>query len=271
MGSGLARLRFVWVGVVLAWSVSLAHAKCKVFLVPGAFGEGSGGSGYFITRAEYFGDYRQFLSERGCSVSMGEFPTDATIEERALLLRDQVTRFAGGDRVDLIAHSQGGLDARFAITSLRLNAVARLVTIGTPHRGTPLADWVKRQSDEGTYLYWMLRGLGGYDLRALRFATELTEKFLVKHQERFVDVPGVRYASVTAECASDCYFPLRVLARWAGVGRGDGMVPSASQAWGEDLGTFNLDHLSEVGTDQRKRLIRRQALEKIFQFLAISK
>ncbi|HZR10776.1 MAG TPA: hypothetical protein VFA79_19470, partial [Myxococcales bacterium] len=47
-----------------------------------------------------------------------------------------------GDRFNLIAHSMGGLDARYAITRLGLaGRVASLVTIGAPHRGTPLADF----------------------------------------------------------------------------------------------------------------------------------
>lgn len=44
-------------------------------------------------------------------------------------------------KVNIIAHSQGGLDARYAIAKLGYaDHVASLTTIGTPHRGTPIGD-----------------------------------------------------------------------------------------------------------------------------------
>jgi triacylglycerol lipase len=53
-------------------------------------------------------------------------------------------------RVNVIAHSMGGLDARAAIQldapraarSYRPNWIASLTTISTPHRGSGVADWV---------------------------------------------------------------------------------------------------------------------------------
>ena len=51
-------------------------------------------------------------------------------------------------KVNIIAHSMGGLDARYAIAKLGLaDRVASLVTIGTPHLGTPLANLGARLSD----------------------------------------------------------------------------------------------------------------------------
>ena len=46
------------------------------------------------------------------------------------------------DRVVIIAHSMGGLDARYMISRLGMDdRVTALVTITTPHRGSPYADW----------------------------------------------------------------------------------------------------------------------------------
>ena len=62
---------------------------------------------------------------------------------RELLIR--VARESPGRHVDLIAHSQGGLVARFYLESLhdawdpRLPVVDHLVTLSTPHQGAPLA------------------------------------------------------------------------------------------------------------------------------------
>lgn len=47
----------------------------------------------------------------------------------------------GAEKVNIVAHSMGGLDSRFAISSLGFaSKVASLTTISTPHRGTRVAD-----------------------------------------------------------------------------------------------------------------------------------
>ena len=60
-------------------------------------------------------------------------------EELARRLRD-VLRETGAEKVNIIAHSKGGLDSRWAITKLGLAPqVASLTTINTPHRGCVFA------------------------------------------------------------------------------------------------------------------------------------
>jgi len=51
-------------------------------------------------------------------------------------------RATGADKVTLLAHSMGGLASRsyLEIFDPGGNDVDRLITIGTPHNGTPLAD-----------------------------------------------------------------------------------------------------------------------------------
>src|SRR5436190_277798 len=45
-------------------------------------------------------------------------------------------------KVIIIAHSMGGLDARYMISRLGMaDRVAALVTLSTPHHGSPYADW----------------------------------------------------------------------------------------------------------------------------------
>jgi triacylglycerol lipase len=66
-----------------------------------------------------------------------------SIEQRAKQLASAIgSRNDLVDPLHIIAHSMGGLDARFLITHLRDvgKRVATLVTIGTPHRGSPVAN-----------------------------------------------------------------------------------------------------------------------------------
>ncbi|HEX3093102.1 MAG TPA: hypothetical protein VHW72_10800, partial [Candidatus Angelobacter sp.] len=65
------------------------------------------------------------------------------IEQRAKQLASAIANKSGlTDPLHIIAHSMGGLDARFLMTHLPEvgQRVATLVTIGTPHGGSPVAD-----------------------------------------------------------------------------------------------------------------------------------
>ncbi len=129
----------------------MAHAH-HVLLVPGFFGFANLGD------FAYFGHVRDFLAEFGPAVGLrGEVrvvrtvPT-ASLLRRAVLLAEaiaDVLRTSGGV-VSVVGHSSGGLDARLAVTPgvalpapFAVEPVARavraVVTISTPHFGTPLA------------------------------------------------------------------------------------------------------------------------------------
>lgn len=249
---------------------------CRVLLVPGAFGAGTGGAGDFVGSAEYFKDYLRFFERKGCQARIAQFPADSTIEERAMLLKDHVQRLsqAGPQApgpVAIVAHSQGGLDARYALQALHLGAVSHLVTVGTPHRGTRLANWAIDHRDRKSWLAWTLRVLGSYDLESLRFLPQMTPEFLEKHREKFEAVPGVRYGSAVARCQSSCYWPLRLLASWSKLGAGDGMIPAESQSFGASLGEYDLDHLSTIAADSTKAGERERLLDRIWVFLTESR
>jgi triacylglycerol lipase len=229
-------------------------------LVPGAFVNQSQASRLFLAPDDYFKEYRAYFSQTlHCEVEQAQLPPDATIEEQGLALRDQLQRWSqksGGARWVLIAHSQGGLDARYALKVLGLKNVDALVTIGTPHHGADLAEWSVKQRERGSWFYWALRVLGGYDLRALSFLGEMTPEFLKEHEASFEPVPGVRYFSAQGNCQSDCHFAFKLLDFATGASEkrsgGDGILSRETQRFGEDLGDFNLDHISEVGADAGK-------------------
>ena len=67
----------------------------------------------------------------------------APIEELAALLSNQVDRICrrhGLERLDIVGHSEGGLIGRYYVQKLNgAKHVSGLVTLGTPHRGTPWA------------------------------------------------------------------------------------------------------------------------------------
>ncbi len=96
---------------------------------------------------EYYFQILDKLAEIGeTEVFAPTVPPYAGVVDRAPFLAqaiDEVLAETRAEKVHLIAHSQGGLDARYVISVLGYaTRVATLTTVATPHRGTPLADHV---------------------------------------------------------------------------------------------------------------------------------
>jgi hypothetical protein len=110
----------------------LASAGPPVVIVPG-----------YLDGAWYFGLVRSRVhaARRGTHV-LPLFPNVCDITLSAQRLRafvEQVKAETGAAKVDLVAHSEGGLISRHYIRFLGGEAhVGRLVTLGTPHHGTVL-------------------------------------------------------------------------------------------------------------------------------------
>lgn len=64
---------------------------------------------------------------------------------------DQILANTGKDKVNVIAHSQGGLDTRYIISTLGYgDRIASLTTVSTPHRGTRIADGLLKSVPDWT-------------------------------------------------------------------------------------------------------------------------
>src|SRR5438128_6807239 len=191
----------------------------------------------------YFRGIGAHLEQAGAQLYYPRVPPASSISARAARLADLI-RSLPEPRVNIIAHSQGGLDARYAISRLGLaDRVAALVTIGTPHLGTPLADF-----GAGLVPAAVSRTLGRVvDLRALH---DLTTPGLDQFNREVPDDPGVFYCSVVGRCSVTRTNPLL----WpshaylsARSGANDGVVPAASQRWGKVLREIEADHWAQIG------------------------
>jgi pimeloyl-ACP methyl ester carboxylesterase len=125
----------------------------RVFLLPGFFG--------FTQLGEivYFGHVRDFLTEelarRGVVAEVIPLvtPPTASVVTRVRSALEAIRARAGDSGpVHLVGHSTGGLDARLLISpganlggepppAALLDRVRSVVTVSTPHRGTPLASF----------------------------------------------------------------------------------------------------------------------------------
>jgi len=199
------------------------------------------------SRHEYFRGVKARLDRTGNTVVRPTVPKTAAIAVRARELARCIEAMEAR-RVNVVAHSMGGLDARFAIAHLGLGErVASLVTVGTPHRGTPLADL-------GTDLAAKL-GISTA-LRVLGIEVEAFWDLTTRHMEEFngevPDLSSVEYLSVVATVGrsslpqNPLLIPtfLYLKDRW---GENDGLVPASSQRWGDVVAEVTADHLAQIG------------------------
>jgi triacylglycerol lipase len=201
-------------------------------------------------KVDYFRGIARHLDSCGVVIHTVRLPKLGSVPARAKILADFILALEvkqGDGKVDVIAHSLGGLDARWAIAHLGLaGKVASLVTIGTPHRGTPVADLAKRGPFD---LARKLIGKVGLDTAALDW---LTTESLERFNREVPDAPGVRYACVVAGAREpSTRIPLALLPVHAYIrrkhGANDGLVTVESQVWGEVLGEIEADHWAQVG------------------------
>ena len=106
-----------------------------------------------LVHGVFFRDFRFFnywgripaeLAKNGASIYYGEHESAVSVEEAAKELSEKIKKIVsetGCEKVNIIAHSKGGLDSRYAIANLGVAPyVASLTTVNTPHKGCEFAD-----------------------------------------------------------------------------------------------------------------------------------
>ena len=95
-----------------------------------------------------WGRIDRLLRVQGYTVYKSNADGFGTVESNAAQLKaeiEDILRETNADKVNIIAHSKGGLDAKYMITDLGMAPkVASLTTLCTPHRGAPIASFVMR-------------------------------------------------------------------------------------------------------------------------------
>jgi len=236
--------------------------------------------------ATYFFGVKEDLAPIGENVSTPAVDpfNDSTFRGAQLLAQiEQVLAATGKQRVVIVGHSQGGLDAR-VVAHDRPDLVAAVITVATPHHGTPVADVLLGLVDN-PFLFDVLDELtqwaGGALYDEVGEETSLaaplrlfSQPGIAAFNAAYPDDPSVFYASIAgrsneaaadSECDADVDLPW--MATYAGVtdpmdplfsvaaaivsGEGDaandGLVRVRDARRGEFWGCVPGDHLDEVG------------------------
>lgn len=210
----------------------------------------------------YWGRIPQALETNGARIYYGNHQSAAPVSASGQELADRIlaiVRETGCGKVNVIAHSKGGLDMRAALQIPGIaEHVASLTTVNTPHQGCEFADYLltkipqKQQQAVACTYNAALRKLGDPNPDFLGAVNNLTASFCRQFNEMTPDVPDVYYQSVGSRLskARGGRFPLNfthVLCRHFD-GPNDGLVGERSFPWGSDYqfltvsGTRGISH-----------------------------
>src|SRR5437879_9812393 len=119
--------------------MSVPRLRAPIVLAHGLFGFDRLRVGSWVL-VDYFHAIPTALRQAGNRVIVARVTPTAGIAHRAEQLKALIERESPDEPVHILAHSMGGLDARYMIAHLGMaHRVLSLTTLGTPHRGSPFA------------------------------------------------------------------------------------------------------------------------------------
>lgn len=170
----------------------------------------------------YWGRIPKELARNGAQVYYARQQSANTIERSAGEIADSIRRIlaeTGAEKVNIIAHSKGGLDSRYAVSRLGMDKyVASLTTINTPHLGCEWVDNVLKkvprsfaESLDRKYNSLFTK-LGDNDPHFLLGVNELTKASCAEFNRLTPDMPDVRYHSIMSRMTTprSAGFPLNM-------------------------------------------------------------
>ena len=212
----------------------------------------------------YWGRIPSALESGGAKIYYGLQDCWGSIETNAkdIALRiDRILEESGAEKVNLIGHSKGGLDARMAASSFGCGEkIASITTVATPHHGSKTIDrlfdiprpfWNTAAFAVNNWI----KIIGDKNPDFMR----LCEDFRTDNMERFnkenPDVPGIFYQSFACMMSSPMSdFSLSIA--YAVIkrieGDNDGLVSVSSARWGDNFavlrrdGTRGISHLDAI-------------------------
>lgn len=223
----------------------------NIVLAHGILGFSGIGLGDFEV-VRYFRGVKSALEKDGHNVLAPSVNPVGTIAERAEQMAQAIMQYFSGDsdpRVIILAHSMGGLDARKALSaySQLASITDALVTIGTPHKGSPVAQMVAQNWRPTQFIYQHLVDFLGSTVGGL---SDLTPENAQIFDQETAEASGVRYFSVAGVIGPYSSLFFRALSELI-PGTSDGVVPyesahKTSEGW-VALEDWPVDHAGQIG------------------------
>jgi triacylglycerol lipase len=206
-------------------------------------------AGPYLPSISYWRGIKDALTANRAEIILTQVPPTSSIEQRAIKLAQDIEAHAAGKSVNIIAHSMGGLDARYMISRLKPPnvKVKSLVTIATPHHGSAFADHLidRIGPDYLDRVFNLWERVTGWEPSAF---SQLTTRYMAEEfNPQTPDDPEVRYYSYGAMIRHKppLLSPLRHSHRIIEEREGpnDGLASVESSQWGTYKGTLlGVDH-----------------------------
>ena len=198
----------------------------------------------------YWGRIPSKLEEAGCKIFYGNQDSNASVETNADVLANRVKEIlaeTGAEKINVIAHSKGGLDIRCAISKYGLGEkIASVTTVNTPHHGSVTVDKLLKFPDflirivaKCTDIVFKVLGdkkPDSYSVFKL-FTPAESEKF----NREYPDAPETYYQSYAFVMKSpfgDIFLWFTSLVVWILDGPNDGLLTPDSVKWGNFRGVL---------------------------------
>lgn len=200
----------------------------------------------------YWGRIPDELKKNGGEIYYGNQQSAASVEECGREIAERIRTIVnerGCEKVNIIAHSKGGLDSRYAISFFGADKyVASLTTVNTPHKGCQFADYLlniapeKLKKSVADKYNRILKKLGDNNPDFLSAVQDLTAESCIKRNELCKNSENVYYQSIGSKAlkATSSHFPLNLsyhLVKYFD-GENDGLVAVDSMKWGESFKLF---------------------------------
>ena len=196
---------------------------------------------------KFWGKIPETLRKSGARVFLGNTDSWGDYESNSELLKttiDNVLYETNSEKVNIIAHSKGGLDSRYFIWKYGYGGkVASLTTVATPHHGAELADLIYKQkivhsriAKQALMIFGKLYGDKNPDLFKVNY--QLTTEYMHKFNHDVLMDDQVHYQSIytVIQDPSDdpmFYYNHRYIKKISG--DNDGCVSECSAQWGNTV------------------------------------
>lgn len=249
----------------MTYPIVLAHGICRFDVFLNDCFKIDNSNNQRLDMLHYFKGVRSMLRSKGYEVYHSSVSWAARVDTRADELKrniQEILRKAGRGKVNIIAHSMGGLDARHMMFQYRNSDpihkhVASLSTISTPHSGSPFADWGLRNLPK---FIPMARSFG-LDLEGVVDLTVASCRKFNENpeardfEEKCVEDEGIQFRTYAGSQHFKGVFgllkmPFCIIEKEEG--KNDGLVSVQSAKWNEkyfedDPALKEADHLNELG------------------------
>jgi triacylglycerol lipase len=214
----------------------------------------------------FWGKIPKILEKHGIKVFFGNTDSWGSCDSNAKILKENIEKIlfeTKTEKVNIIAHSKGGIDSRYLIWKYDFgDKIASLTTMSTPHHGSELADLIYKLpilhfgiAKMALKIFGKLYGDINPDIYNVNY--QLTTKKMKEFNDNVPINNKVYYQSLYTSMRNsfdDLMFFYSHLFLKIKVGENDGFVCEYSSKWGENIKKIEggISHAEILGYKNRK-------------------